>query len=210
MISRLGCGVAVLGLVSLAFFGGCDRKPPRLVAAPISPSGAASKAMELFDTNKDGKISGAELDKAPGLKAALTILNTDKDKGVTQEQIQAQAQKWVDSRTARMPVNCTVTRNGQPLAGATVKFVPEKFLSEYLTASPVGTTDEAGRALISLPTTPGPEGDPPGMGPGIYRVEITKAGDNIPAQYNTATTLGQEVSKQNPELMMGIKFDLKY
>jgi hypothetical protein len=100
--------------------------------------------------------------------------------------------------------------NGNPLAGATVKFVPEKFLSDYLTETPTGTTSENGMAMISLPTTPGPDGDPPGMGPGMYRVEITKAGDNIPAQYNTNTTLGQEVSLDNPDMQMGIRFNLKY
>jgi hypothetical protein len=30
----------------------------------------------------------------------------------------------------------------------------------------------------------------PGVAQGFYRVEITKAGENIPAKYNTATILG--------------------
>jgi hypothetical protein len=65
-------------------------------------------------------------------------------------------------------------------------------------------------AMISLPTTPGPDGDPPGVAPGFYRVEITKPGEIIPAQYNTATTLGQEVSLDNPDVQHGVTFDLKY
>ena len=44
----------------------------------------------------------------------------------------------------------------------------------------------------------------------MYRVEITKDGENIPAKYNTETILGQEVSLDNIDLQMGIKFNLKY
>ena len=210
MISRLGWGLAVLGMVSFAAYVGCDHQPPRVHAPPISASGAAQKAMDLFDTNKDGKISGAELDKAPGLKASLKVMGTDANKGITYDMIAARVQKWKDSLIGRQSVSCMVTRNGAPLVDATVKFVPEKFLSEYLTVTPVGKTNQSGMAMISLPTTPGPDGDPPGIGPGIYRVEITKDGENIPAQYNTATTLGQEVSLDNIDMQMGVKFNLKY
>ncbi len=210
MSSRLGWGLAVLGLVSFAVYAGCDRQPPRVLQTPISASGAASKAMELYDTNKDGKISGAELDAAPGLKAALKVMKTDKDRGITSDQIVDRVDKWKESKIGRMSVSVQVYRNGQPLSGATVKLVPEKFLSEYLTVVPQGKTNQTGMAMISLPTTPGPEGDPPGMGPGIYRVEITKDGEAIPAKYNTNTELGQEVSLDNIDMQMGIKFYLKY
>jgi hypothetical protein len=210
MISRWQCVMAAWGLISLALYAGCDRAPPPVPTAPISPSGAAAKAMELFDTNKDGKISGAELDKAPGLKASLTILGTNKDQGVTADQIKARAQKWLDSKAARMRFTVVVLRNGQPLAGATVKLVPEKFLADYLTETPQGITSDSGSALISLPIIPGPNGAPSGMSPGIYRVEITKDGENIPAKYNTATELGQEVSKDNEALYYGTKYNLTY
>ena len=45
-----------------------------------------------------------------------------------------------------------------------------------------------------MPSVPvnGPD-DVQGVPPGFYRVEITKAGEQIPAKYNTATTLGGEV-----------------
>ena len=46
--------------------------------------------------------------------------------------------------------------------------------------------------MISQPSR---GGDDPGTGmcPGFYRVEITK-GNEIPAKYNTATILGEEVA----------------
>jgi hypothetical protein len=166
--------------------------------------------MELFDTNKDGKIAGTELDKSPGLLASLKVMGTDKEKGVTSEHIVQRSEKWIESKIGRMNVNCKIFHNNQPLVGATVKFVPEPFLADALTESPTGNTSDTGMATISLPTTPGPDGDPVGMSPGIYRIEITKSGENIPAQYNTATTLGQEISLDNQDIQMGINFVLKY
>ena len=65
-------------------------------------------------------------------------------------------------------------------------------------------------AMISLPTTLGPNPLPPGIPPGMYRVEVTKFGESIPEKYNSATILGQEVSLDNLDMQMGIKFDLKY
>jgi hypothetical protein len=63
-----------------------------------------------------------------------------------------------------------------------------------------------------VPTT-GPD-DPKGVAPGFYRIEITKAGDNIPAKYNSETTLGQAVgvppSKGGRAKGVITKFDLKY
>jgi hypothetical protein len=208
MSSRLG--FAVLAIFSVVLYLGCDRQKPRVEQPPYSPSGEASKAMELYDTNKDGKIAGAELDKAPGLKAALKVFGTDKDKGVTKDHIVTRVNRWKESRIGRTTLSCQVFRNGQPLAGATVKFVPEKYEEEALTETATGQTNSLGMAMIALPPETGPDAPPPGMHLGIYRVEITKSGENIPAKYNTATELGQEVSLDNEELQRGIKFYLKY
>jgi hypothetical protein len=41
-------------------------------------------------------------------------------------------------------------------------------------------------------------------------VEITKAGEKIPAQYNTATTFGQEVALDAKGIQEGIEFKLTY
>ena len=96
--------------------------------------------------------------------------------------------------------------NGKPLAGAEVKFVPETFLGDDIkTAS--GKTNQAGMARLSVATTS--RADPPGVAFGLYRVEITKPGDNIPAKYNTETTLGQEVALDAPNIQ-NIRFDLHY
>jgi hypothetical protein len=216
MKSFRGGGLVWVGIVSLAICGGCDPKPDRVKPVDYQPARQSNKAMDLFDVNKDGKISGTELDKAPGLKAALTILGAGKDKAVTQEQIKNRIQKWKDSIIGRMTVNCTVTRNGNPLEGATIKFVPEQFLADDFKGKDgalligIGKTNGMGSTTITWPTTPGPNGDPSGIGPGIYKIEVTKDGEPIPTKYNTATVLGQEISQDNIELQRGLKYNLSY
>jgi hypothetical protein len=204
---------------------GCDLGPPRVPGPDFNSAAEAKKAMELYDTNKDGRIAGDELDACPGLNAALKVMGTDRDRGITSEQIVARIESWIESKIGRTSLSCQVTRNGQPLVNATVKFVPEKFLSDALTETSSGKTNPTGMAMITLPikplppppppeenpnNLPPPEPPPPGIPPGIYRVEITKDGEEIPAKYNTETTLGQEVSLDNMDMQSGVKFDLKY
>jgi hypothetical protein len=184
---------SMLALAFSLLLAGCQRSKTVVPLVEYDPADAAADAMTLYDANKDGKIDGAELDKAPSLRAGLDMLGSDVRKGVAAEQIAARIKKWADDKAGIIPVLCNVTRNGAPLANAEVRFVPDPFLAEYLTAVGVGKTDESGLANISLPRESGSD-QPRGIPPGFYRVEITKAGETIPAQYNTATTLGQEIS----------------
>ena len=46
--------------------------PPRVDAPKIDAYAAGRKAIEMFDANRDAVVSGKELDKCPGLKAACT------------------------------------------------------------------------------------------------------------------------------------------
>jgi hypothetical protein len=195
--------------VAIALCIGCDQQFDDHRPHFADPRNVA-KAMELYDTNRDSKIAGTELDQVPGLRAALPRLNTNAERGVTAKQLATRLRQWDDSHVGRAALKCTVTHNGKPLEGALVKFVPEKFLSEMLTETATGTTDQAGAAAISLPKFPGPDELPPGIPPGMYHVEITKEGENIPARYNTATKLGQEIAIDNPDMQKGVKFDLTY
>jgi hypothetical protein len=205
MFVRMTIGVV---LAAGVFVGaGCSRGLPRVYPPSINASSAGAKAMEMYDTDKNGTISGAELDKCPGLKAALAQFDPTGEGTITAAKITARIEHWQKKKIARMQFDCIVLRNGKPLADAEVKFVPEKFLGDDIkTAS--GKTNGNGRVLLSIPTT-GPT-DPPGVAFGLYRVEITKAGDNIPAQYNTETTLGQEVALDVPAVQKGIQFNLQY
>src|SRR5262249_36843615 len=135
---------------------------------------------------KNGQIEGAELDACPALKAALPALDKNKDKGLSAGEIRARVEQY--AALGEVPVTLTVRLDGQPLAEATVAFEPEPFLGPSLKTATTTTDKEGvggafqveGASLTALP-------------PGLYRIRITKGGVNLPARYNTQTTLGREV-----------------
>jgi hypothetical protein len=198
--------IAVL-IAALAASGasGCSQKSIRISAPEINASSAASSAMQEYDVNRDGKISGAELDRCPALKGLAGETGGD---AVSADTIAGRIGSWQQTKTGRMMVGCVVRHNGQPLAGAVVDFVPEKFLGPKMLPGK-GTTDATGGASISTAVN-GPL-DRPGLPPGFYRVEITKPGESIPARYNSETTLGEEITpvgKRRAPLV--VQYDLKY
>ena len=184
-----------------------SRRPRRLYPPAIDGYAAADRAMQQFDVNGDGKISGAELDKCPGLKAAIDQIDPSGKHEITAAKITARIHAWQASKLGRMSLACHVLHDGKPLEGAEVRFVPEKFLGKNIRTA-TGKTDQNGVAMLSVPTT-GPM-DLPGVAPGFYRVEITRPDENIPAKYNTATTIGQEVAIDAQGINQGIKFNLTY
>jgi hypothetical protein len=179
--------------------------PPRIDAVA-----AGRAAIAEYDTNGDGKISGAELDRCPGVKAAIHQIDPSGNGAVTSETIKARIQAWRDSKLGRMFVKCRVVHNGRPVPSAEVKFVPEEFLGPIVpTAS--GTTDKNGVAIMSYRRV---AGEPPGVAPGFYRIEIIKRGANIPAKYNTESILGLEIAMDADWMAKcagkPIEFDLDY
>ena len=101
-----------------------------------------------------------------------------------------------------------VKRNGQPLSGANVKFVP---LPEFKNSLPAATglTDANGFARLAAPTEDLPSQAPNValMTPGFYLVEITHPNVQIPEKYNRQTVLGKEVSTDT--VYGGLAVDLK-
>jgi hypothetical protein len=208
-----GCTLVLAGL--LVAVGGCwNRTPPRVNAPSIDAGTAGEEAIKMYDTNHDGKISGAELDKCPAIKAAIAQIDPSGKGEITAEMITARIKKWQDSKLGRMSLGCRVTRNGSPLAGATVTFVPEKFLGPNLKPA-TGKTDTNGMAMLSITptnTAPGAPREPPGVAPALYRVVVTVPGLNIPPKYSTeeGAILGQEVAMDAKGIQEGLKFDLKF
>ncbi len=207
MVIRLAhfCLVALLAVILLTQ-SGCLGQPSRIAPHGIDAVAAGQEAIKMYDTNKDGKISGAELDNVPSFIKGLPNFKSTKEKGVTAADITARIKAWQQTKIGRCGgVIVKVTRNGKPLEGADVKFVPEKFLGGNLPVS-TGTTESDGSALMSEPIS-GP-GDPPGVPPGYYRVEITMPNGSIPAKYNTQTIFGEEIY---PDIMRtrAIIYDIK-
>jgi len=201
------CGVVSVCLGVLAG-AGCSQTPPRVAAPAINPTAAGQLAIEQYDTDGDGLIQGDELNKAPPLKSALENLDTNQDGGVSAEEIAERVKAWQQTKVGVVSLSCTVTHRGQPLQGATVKFVPEKFLGDEIQAA-TGQTDQFGVASLNVPADPDLPGGAPGVQCGLYRVEITKQGADVPAIYNIQTILGQEVADDCAAVRRGIVFELK-
>jgi hypothetical protein len=206
-----GCLLALVVVGLLVSLQACRHGPPRVYPPSINASTAAAEAIETFDTNKDGKISGDELNKCPGLKAALAQVNASGGDYVDYDMIKARIQAWQATRLGRMSLRCSVMHNGQPLANADVKFVPEAFLGLDLAKwTAAGKTDENGNAMLSVPTNPQDRSDLPGVTTGFYRVEVTCPTMQIPAMYNANTILGQEVALDAKGIQEGIRFDVNF
>ena len=205
--ARYRCSLIFAAPLVLAILGGCGVSTPPRITPDAPDSSAAAQAMELYDTDHDGLLDAKELEKAPGLRAALKQLDTNKDGKVSADEIQARIQQWQESKMGRLPLTCTVIHKGQRLVGAQVKLVPEPFLgSAYHEGA--GVTDGTGKVRPSVVN--GDEPNRLGMSPGFYRVQITKSGEQIPSKYNSETILGLEVAADPEVQYHPPRFDLQY
>jgi hypothetical protein len=189
----------------LATCSGCfSSGPPREVGPSFDPAAIGAAAVKEYDTNGDGAISGPELDKVPGILNALEHYDTNGDKRVTADTIAARVRQWQDSLVQLTTISCNVMLDHKPLEGATVTYEPEKFMGSELSPA-TGKTSATGTAAPQMQ-------DKHGIRLGLYKVRISKLGadgkEMLPAQYNTDTTLGDEVAP-NPGEQDHTTFQLK-
>jgi len=167
----------------------------------------------MYDKNGDGVISGDEFNHAPALKEALPRLDTNGDNGVSADEIAARVIAWKAMQIGMTSFRCHVALDGEPLVGATVTFEPEPFLGEDIKTA-IGVTNPFGDAAPAIPKEQRPDPKlPGGIHLGLYKVRISKivnGKETLPARYNAQTTLGQEVSNDDPAVQrMNMTFDLK-
>jgi hypothetical protein len=183
---------------------GCSHAPSRESAPAIDAQAAGAAAIDQYDANHDGAISGTELDKCPALKSALKHYDTNGDGKVTAATIADRIGLWQKSKAAVVTAGVVIRLDGRPLSGANVTLEPEKFLGANVQQAK-GTTNSEGVASLDIDGKRGANF-------GLYRVLVSKteAGkDTIPARYNANTELGLEIS---PDMFMtpGLPaFDLK-
>jgi len=197
--------LGTLLLLPGCFGGSSDFGPP-----DIDASGAGAEAIEMYDTNGDSALSGDELEKVPSLKSAIQRIDADGDGRVTAAEIADRVEQWQEVGLGTMAVRMTVYLDGSPLADATITFEPEPFLGEDVQTA-IGTTGPDGSAEMSIPKKKRSAPDaPPGVNFGLYKVRISKedGGEQVPAKFNTATTLGQEVAFDAPVVKQGIVLKL--
>jgi hypothetical protein len=201
MFTQPGKTASILTALMMIAFASCRSGPSPVKQPSIDATRAGKLAMEEYDKNGDGVVSGDELEKAPALKAALPRLDTNSDGGVSADEVTARVNVWKEMKTGMMTVPCHVTLNGQPLADAKITLDPEAFLGDDIKTS-FATTDQSGTATPNIPKEQRADPKLPGGAHlGLYKVRISKivnGKETIPARYNTETILGQEVSHDDP------------
>lgn len=170
------------------FFAGCkSKKSDQSAVHEQTPDQTVEKIMVSYDTNRDGSLDASELNSCPSLKTLLKSMNKGANGKISREELQQRIQD-MHVATIRTPaVSCAVTMNGLPLPDAEITLTMESFHGSA--AETVnGKTDANGRAEL---TGNG------GILNGFYRVSISRPVDgveSIPARFNSASTVGVEVS----------------
>lgn len=195
---------AALVLASLASVG-CSYSPPPL-APPKIASDAPDVVIASFDTNKDGTISGDELNSVPSLKAGLKRADANRDGKLSADELAARIATWQKSQIALTRAVVHVRQNGQPLSEAEVTLVPEEFLGPAIKPAR-GKTDSTGTSHVKISA----DRDEAGVQLGYYRVQISKKSadgkESIPARYNDKTEFGVEIAPDDPNLA-NLNFDI--
>jgi hypothetical protein len=197
-------GLFLLGVVGCGGGGG-DRFPQHTADA----AAIAKQIMATYDTDANAELSPAELGKCKGLMM-LTVgqeqlppdqrLDNDGSGSVSEAELVQKFAACLKSR--RHGYECVVYYRGQPLAGATVKLVPESFMGDVPVAT--GTTNDEGKCSVATD-----DGFVGGV-PGIYKVEITHPTAKIGARFNTETTLSVALDPTNPYAVQGVpRIDVK-
>lgn len=189
-------------------FAGCQNEPSPAPKIDVNPARAAEAAFELYDVDGDRVLSGAEIGKCPGMQKAKKDFDQNGDGKVSLDELETRITYWSENLTAMVHIYCSLALDGRPLSGATVRFVPEPFLADGLYPAE-GVTNERGSVEVGVSGENLPA-DFVGINAiqlGLYRVEISHPSKDIPAKYNTETTLGQEVVPTTQDALL--RFDLQ-
>ena len=79
----------IAGLLFALCLSGCSRGPTRVTPPQIDPERAATEAIRLYDTDKDGSLNAAEVAKCPGMLAEIKSYDRDGNGLVSEEEIAA-------------------------------------------------------------------------------------------------------------------------
>ena len=150
-----------------------------------APEDAARRALETYDTDQNGQLSGGEIEQSPALASAMDRIDSNNDGKLSSAEI-AERLKAYDTQASTVPLSVRVRLGTRPLEMATVEFVQEEFtVAEPKAYS--GTSDSLG--AVSLATEGKSVG---GLPVGLYRVTITRAGGE---EY----VRGVEVAEDSPD-----------
>ena len=180
--------------LSLLLVSCSSSTPARIMPPQIDAVAAGKAAIAQYDTNKNGLIEGSELDSVVSIKSRIDQIDTNGDKHISAEEITSRIYTWREGGLGIIGDSVRVMLDGEPLKGAIVKFLPEKFLSTEIKPAQ-GTTDEKGIAMMTIDDPDLKARRIGGVQCGFYRVEISKdVVPPIPSRYNTNSILGEEVA----------------
>ena len=185
---------------------GCTNVDTPVEIPTYDASKITEEAFALADADKDKTIDSEEIQPFPGLAAGGSRVDPNGDGSVSQEELISRIKFYNDDQIALVDCNVRIILDGHPLEGATVTFVPEPFMGPTIQEASA-VTDQDGFCY------PGVDGvELTGIQSGMYRVEVSKVDDRgqevVPEQYNTKTTLGQEVATDVPDLERGLTLTL--
>ncbi len=190
-------GLALASTICAFLVTGCSNHPPGVAGVSVDAGGISRKIIDQYDLNHDGKLSEQELASLPPIAGNRSWYDGDHDGQISGDELRAGLAAIFDPKVGLLTYQCSVSRNGQPLTGANVKFVPLPALQGVI--PPVtGVTDKDGCAELSLAAEDRPANAPARIAmvrPGLYLIEITHPEIEIPEEYNVNTTLGQEISR---------------
>jgi EF hand len=190
---------------------GCSGQRGAVGGVAVDPGEASRSLIAERDKDGDGSLSSDELDGLAAISGRMDKFDHDHDGKISQLELQENLARVFDGRTGLLSATCQVTRNGRPLSGAYVYFVPIPLIEKVIPVAS-GVTDAGGVAKLSIQKEDLPKNAPSVSGlirPGLYFIEIKHPTVNVPEQYNSKTTLGQEIS---PETCAGgpIRLALKF
>jgi len=165
--------------------GGCAQSAVSQLRTS-TPAEAAARVMELYDTNKDGKVAADEVRASPALVNGLSRIDKNRDGAVVVDEMQARFDAH-DQMPDLIPFEVYISAKRQPLEGATVTLTAEPFMGEGK-QSYVGSTNAGGVAYVV-----GQDVDLPGLPTGYYTVHI------VHAPSETDVKVGCEVAHDLPE-----------
>lgn len=190
----------------VASFVGCSGTPARISTPRVDASDAANQAIELYDADGDSALDKEELAACPAVLAMMGLYDRDSDGRVSHDELANRLDQLYGQKVGLTQLSVQVDYRGTSLADAQVVLEPEPYLGAAIEPAQ-GTTNERGIAMMTIPADALPDSlrNRKFLQCGTYKVRITHPQIDLPAKYNTETTLGYETQLGNPS----VTFDLR-